>query len=119
MSSRHQPSRASQFACLLTSGVPRCAGECAEDQKVRPEGWWSWDSLCHSTIRCLVTLIAFGSMRVGEALALRWNDVLEDCIVIDERLYDGDLDDPKTLHGNRSMPFDGQGVMKSAIGRIW
>jgi len=66
-----------------------------------------------------VTLIAFGSMRVGEALALRWNDVLEDCIVIDERLYDGDLDDPKTLHGNRSMPFDGQGVMKSAIGRIW
>jgi integrase len=29
-------------------------------------------------------------MRVGEALALRWNDILEDCIVIDERLYVGD-----------------------------
>jgi integrase len=51
--------------------------------------------------RTIVTLVVFGSMRVGEALALRWNDILEDCIVIDERLYDGDLDDPKTLHGSR------------------
>lgn len=57
-------------------------------------------------------------MRVEEALALRWNDILDDCIVIDERLYDGDLDDPKTLHGNREVPFDGQGVMKAALGRI-
>ncbi|HWT67443.1 MAG TPA: tyrosine-type recombinase/integrase [Terracidiphilus sp.] len=69
--------------------------------------------------KTIVTLIVFGSMRVGEALALRWNDILEDCIVIDERLYDGDLDDPKTLHGNREVPFDGQGVMKAALARIW
>jgi len=69
--------------------------------------------------KTIVTLIVFGSMRVGEALALRWNDILHDCIVIDERLYDGDLDDPKTLHGNREVPFDGQGVMKAALGRIW
>ncbi len=69
--------------------------------------------------KTIVTLIVFGSMRVGEALALRWNDILEDCIVIDDRLYDGDLEDPKTLHGTREVPFDGQGVMKSAIGRIW
>ena len=68
--------------------------------------------------KTIVTLIVFGSMRLGEALALRWNDILEDCIVIDERLYDGDLDDPKTLHGNREIPFDGQGVMKAALGRI-
>jgi integrase len=58
-------------------------------------------------------------MRVGEALALRWNDILENCIVIDERLYDGDLDDPKTLHGNREVPFDAQGVMKAVLGGIW
>ena len=69
--------------------------------------------------KTIVTLIVFGSMRVGEALALRWNDILEDCIVIDERLYDGDLDDPKTLHGNREVPFDERGVMKAALGRIW
>ncbi|WP_109488934.1 tyrosine-type recombinase/integrase [Occallatibacter savannae] len=69
--------------------------------------------------RTIVTLIVFGSMRVGEALALRWNDILEDCIVIDERLYDGDLDDPKTINGKREIPFDGQGIMKAALGRIW
>jgi len=69
--------------------------------------------------KTIVTLIVFGSMRVGEALALRWNDILEDCIVIDERLYDGDLDDPKTLHGNREIPFDQQGVIKGALAGVW
>ena len=69
--------------------------------------------------KTIVTLIVFGSMRVGEALALRWNDILEDCIVIDERLYDGDLDDPKTLHGNREIPFDQQGVIMGALNGIW
>jgi len=64
--------------------------------------------------KAIVTLIVFGSMRVGEALALRWNDILEDRIVIDERLYDGDLADPKTLHGNREVPFDQHGVLKEA-----
>ena len=51
-------------------------------------------------------------MRVGEALALRWNDILSDRIIIDERLYNKDLDDPKTLHGNREVPFDSQGSFK-------
>jgi integrase len=69
--------------------------------------------------KTIVTLIVFGSMRVGEALALRWNDVLEDRIVIDERLYDGDLDDPKTIHGNREIPFDQQGILRAAVTRIW
>ena len=69
--------------------------------------------------KTIVTLIVFGSMRVGEALALRWNDILEDCIVIDERLYDGDLDDPKTLHGNREIPFDQQGVIMAALAGVW
>jgi len=69
--------------------------------------------------KTIVTLIVFGSMRVGEALALRWNDILEDCIVIDERLYDGDLDDPKTLHGNREIPFDQQGVIMGALAGVW
>jgi len=38
---------------------------------------------------------------------------------IDERLYDKDLDDPKTLHGNREVPFDSQGIIKEALTRIW
>ena len=58
-------------------------------------------------------MIVFGSMRVGEALALRWNDILSDRIIIDERLYDKDLDDPKTLHGNREVPLDSHGIMNA------
>ena len=58
-------------------------------------------------------------MRVGESLALRWNDILSDRIVIDERLYDDDLDEPKTLHGNREVPLDQQGIIKEALTRIW
>ena len=69
--------------------------------------------------RTIVILIVFASMRVGEALALRWNDILNDRIIIDERLYDDDLDDPKTLHGNREVPFDQQGVIQRALAGIW
>ena len=69
--------------------------------------------------KTIVILIVFASMRVGEALALRWNDILSDRIVIDERLYDDDLDDPKTLHGNREVPFDQQGVIKAALAGMW
>ena len=58
-------------------------------------------------------------VRPGEALALRWNDILSDRIIIDERLYDDDLDDPKTPHGNREVPFDRQGIITEALSRIW
>jgi integrase len=69
--------------------------------------------------RTIVILIVFGSMRVGEALAIRWNDILSDRIIIDERLYNKDLDDPKTLNGNREVPLDSQGIMKAALSQIW
>ena len=69
--------------------------------------------------KTIVILIVFASMRVGEALAVRWNDILNDRIVIDERLYDDDLDDPKTIHGNREVPFDQQGIITAALGGIW
>jgi integrase len=69
--------------------------------------------------RSIVTLIVFGSMRVGEVLALRWNDILQDRIVIDERLYERDLDQPKTASGNREVPFDRQGLLQEAVTRMW
>jgi len=52
---------------------------------------------------------------VCEALALRSERHSGDRIVIDERLYDDDLDDPKTLHGNREVPFDRRALLKELL----
>ena len=38
--------------------------------------------------RSLLVLMVFASMRPGEVLALRWNDVLRDRVAVDERVYD-------------------------------
>jgi integrase len=67
----------------------------------------------------LVTLIVFASMRPGEALSLRWKNILRDRIVVDERVYDGEFDDVKTEAGKREVPFDRHGVILAAIQRMW
>jgi hypothetical protein len=62
-------------------------------------------------------LIVFASLRVGEVLALRWKRVLEDRLVIEERVYDGEFDDVKTDAGHREVPFDEIGVIQNALER--
>jgi integrase len=69
--------------------------------------------------KSIVVLIVFASMRIGEVLALRWNDILQDRIIVDERIWEGDLDDPKTINGKRDLPFDRQGVLKETLTRAW
>jgi integrase len=69
--------------------------------------------------KAIVTLIVFASMRIGEILALRWNDILRDRIVVDERLWEGDLDVPKSISGMREIPFDRRGILQEAITRMW
>jgi len=69
--------------------------------------------------KSIVLLIVLASMRVGEVLALRWNDVLQDRIVIDERIWEGDLDEPKTMRGKRELPYDRQGLLLAVFGRAW
>src|SRR5581483_10431333 len=56
--------------------------------------------------KSIVTLIVFASLRVGEVLALRWKRVLNDRLVIAERVYDGEFDDVKTDAG--AVPPDSQ-----------
>jgi integrase len=67
--------------------------------------------------KSIVTLIVFASLRVGEALALRWKRVLEDRLAIVERVYDGTFDDVKTDAGNREVPLDQRGVLLEALER--
>ena len=60
----------------------------------------------------IVTLIVFGSMRVGEVLAIRWKRTSADRIQIIERVYDGEFDDVKTEAGEalRSIMFPGRSI---------
>ena len=69
--------------------------------------------------RSLLVLMVFASMRPGEVLALRWNDVLRDRVIVDERVYDDEFDDVKTEAGNREVPFDRHGIILAAFQRMW
>ena len=67
--------------------------------------------------KSVVTLIVFASLRVGEVLALRWKRVLKDRLLIEERVYDGEIDDVKTDAGHREEPFDERGVLLRTLER--
>lgn len=69
--------------------------------------------------KSLLILMVFASMRVGEVLALRWENVLRDRIIVDERVYDDEFDEVKTDAGNRELPFDRHGVILAALQRMW
>jgi integrase len=67
--------------------------------------------------KSIVTLIVVGSLRVGEAVALRWGRILLDRIEIVERFYEGEFDDAKTEAGQRSIPLDSFGILRSVLDR--
>jgi integrase len=67
--------------------------------------------------KSIVTLIVVGSLRVGEAVALRWGRILSDRIEIVERFYAGEFDDAKTEAGQRSIPLDSFGILRGVLDR--
>ncbi len=67
--------------------------------------------------RSICTLIACGSLRPGEILALRWKRVLRDRIQVVERIYEGEFDEVKTEAGVRDVPLDRQGHMRAVLQR--
>jgi integrase len=52
-------------------------------------------------------------------LALRWRHIQADRIHIEERVYEGEFDDVRTDAGERQVPFDKRGLMKSALIARW
>ena len=69
--------------------------------------------------KTVAILIVFGSLRVGEVLALRWRHIQADRIQIKERVYEGEFDDVKTEAGEREVPFDRQGLINAALTGRW
>jgi integrase len=69
--------------------------------------------------KTVATLIVFGSLRIGEVLALRWRHISADRITVEERVYEGEFDDVKTDAGERQVPFDRCGLMKGALIGRW
>lgn len=62
--------------------------------------------------RSLVWLLVLTGLRIGELLALRWQDVdLEAGLLrVRRTLYEGRFDEPKTRSSNRTVPLSNKGV---------
>lgn len=69
--------------------------------------------------KSVVVLIVFGSLRIGEVLALRWRHLQPDRITVEERVYEGEFDDVKTDAGERQVPFDKRGLIENALIGRW
>jgi integrase len=53
-----------------------------------------------------VFVAIFSGLRVSELAGLRWNDVGEDTLTVDERLCRGDWGEPKSASSNATVPVN-------------
>jgi hypothetical protein len=60
-----------------------------------------------------------GSLRIGEAAALRWERIHAERIEVVERFYEGEFDDAKTDAGRRSIPLDSFGILRGVLDSAW
>ena len=62
--------------------------------------------------RSLVLLLVLTGMRIGELLALRWRnvDLVTGLLRVEETVYDGHFDEPKSKHSARLVPLGPQAV---------
>ena len=62
--------------------------------------------------RSLVWLLVLTGLRIGELLALRWQDVdlQTGFLRVSRTLYEGRFDEPKTRSSNRTVPLSAKGV---------
>jgi integrase len=62
--------------------------------------------------RSVVWLLVLTALRIGELLALRWQDIdLQTGVLrVSRTLYEGHIDEPKTRSSVRSVPLSGKGL---------
>jgi len=84
----------------------------AEKQVLTPEQLRSLFELLPEPCKSVVWLLVLTGVRIGELLALRWQDVDLEAGVLRVRrtVYEGHFDEPKTKHSNRTVPLGPKGV---------
>ena len=62
--------------------------------------------------KSVVWLLVLTGLRIGELLALRWQDVdlIAGLLRVSRTLYEGHFDEPKTRSSNRTVPLSAKGV---------
>lgn len=53
----------------------------------------------------LVLFLAVTGLRIGEAVAVKWSDFEGDILHVSRRIYQGNIDTPKTRSSERSLPI--------------
>ena len=91
--------------------LPR-RGPIAEKVPVAPERIRELLDALPEPSRSIATLLAFGGLRIGEMLALRWKDVVFDAelIRIRQSVYEGTFDEPKSQRSRRDVPLGPMGM---------
>jgi integrase len=73
---------------------------------VRPEQFASLVELIEEPYATMVYLAVYTGLRVSEVIALRWSDIHEQSITIDERCCRGDWAAPKSDASNTTIPVN-------------
>jgi integrase len=91
--------------------LPR-RGPQPEKTVLSPEQLYSLLQTLPEPSKSLVWLLVLTGLRIGELLALRWQDVdlSAGLLRVSRTLYEGHFDEPKTRSSNRTVPLSAKGV---------
>jgi integrase len=91
--------------------LPR-RGPQPEKTVLSPEQLYSLLQRLPEPSKSLVWLLVLTGLRIGELLALRWQDVdlSAGLLRVSRTLYEGHFDEPKTRSSNRTVPLSAKGV---------
>lgn len=81
------------------------AGKRVKRTILKPEQVLSIAAELEEPYATLVLFLASTGLRISEAAAIRWEDFDGDVLHIHRRLYEGQVDSPKTPHSERYLPI--------------
>ena len=75
---------------------------------IRPEEFAALVELISEPYATMVYVAVYTGLRVSELIGLRWDDIHEHSITIDERFCRGDWGEPKSDASNTTIPVNGK-----------